>query len=52
MNGVRSASSWRTVGSAIVSMTSSTNPSGSQGSGEYAPIPPVFGPSSWSKMRL
>ena len=46
MNGVCSSSSRRTVGSAMVSMTSSTNAcslpnrSSSHGSGEYAPMPP------------
>ena len=52
MKGVCSLASWRTVGIAIFSITSSTKPSGSHGSGEYAPIPPVLGPSSPSKTRL
>ncbi len=52
MNGVCSSASFRTVGSAMVSMTSSTKPAGSHGSGEYAPMPPVFGPASPSPRRL
>ncbi len=33
-------------------MTSSTSFGSAQGSGEYAPMPPVFGPSSPSRARL
>ncbi len=33
-------------------MTSSTSLGSAQGSGEYAPMPPVFGPSSPSSARL
>ena len=44
MNGVPRAASSSTTGRWIVSTSSATRPSSSSGTGEYEPMPPVFGP--------
>ena len=59
MKGVPSASSWRMTGSATVAgdevdelLLAAEARASSHGSGEYAPMPPVLGPSSPSRRRL
>ena len=52
MNGVPRAASSSTTGRSTVSTISSTNAVSAAGTGEYEPIPPVFGPVSPSPTRL
>ena len=52
MNGVPRCASSASTGRWIVSTSSSTSDSPSQGTGEYEPMPPVFGPVSPSPTRL
>ena len=51
-NGVPRRAISAIVGRATRSTTSSTRSAGAHGSGEYAPMPPVLGPSSPSCARL
>src|SRR5690625_4702905 len=51
-NGVPRRRISSTVGWATCATTCCAKSAGAQGSGEYAPIPPVFGPASLSKARL
>src|SRR5690625_4951243 len=51
-NGVPRRRISSTVGWATCATTCSTRFAGAHGRGEYAPIPPVFGPASLSKARL
>ena len=52
MNGEPRRASSATIGVHSESTSSSTSASDSRGTGEYEPMPPVFGPSSPSPIRL